>query len=136
VCQADVLRCSDISPHYSYLIARVDALGVVMPGGPHKPVGHIAITEPGQIMQQSFVYNSMNWLDPEFIKLDMYNHVALRTVESVGPYNSDPGIVTNWMVFLGQDAKKKTVFQVRRDKIHMLDRVKITPITKTFKKST
>jgi hypothetical protein len=122
----------DVSPHVSYLIARVDSFGNVMPGGPNKPVGHIAITEPGQIMKQSFVSNSMGGIDPEFVRLDMYNHLAVRTVESAGPRNVDLGVGMNWMVFLAQDPHNKSVFQVRRDKIHMLDRVKIAPISKLF----
>ena len=112
----------------SYLIARVDGNGNVMPGGPGNVPGHIAITEPGQIMRQSFVTNSMGGIDPTFVKYDMYNHMALRTVESVGPRNTDPGIVTNWMVLQGQNKTNKRVFNVRRDKILMQDRVKIAAI--------
>ncbi len=119
---------SQVTQSDSYLIARVDANGNVMPGGPGNVPGHIAITEPGQIMQQSFVSNSMGGIDATFAKLDMYNHLALRTVESVGPRNTDPGIVMNWMVFQEQDKTNKRVFKVRRDKILMQDRVKITPI--------
>jgi hypothetical protein len=110
----------------TYLIARADALGKIIPGGKAGP-GHIAITEPGQIMKQSFVSNSMGGLDLSYAKLDMYNHFALRTVESAGPGNGDKGLGMNWMVFQRQ-TKIKKVFQVRRDLIHMLDTVKITPI--------
>jgi hypothetical protein len=81
-------------------------------------------------MKQSFVNNSMGGIDPEFVRLNMYNHLALRTVESAGPNNGDLGVAMNWLVFVGQDLGKKTVFQVRRDKIHMLDTVKVAPIIK------
>ena len=119
-----------VSLNLKYLIARVDARGIVMPGGPGHPVGHIAITEPGQIMRQSFVHDSMGGIDPRFANLDMYNHFAMRTVESVGPRNIDPGISMNWMVFLRKSRSNNNVFEVRRDKILMQDTVKIAPVTK------
>ncbi len=119
---------SKVDPSKKYIIARVDAAGRVMPGGPKAAVGHIAITQPGKIMKQSFVNNSMGGLDLEMAKLDMYNHLALQTVESTGPIT---GLSNNWMVFIRKHQHLPKVFEVRRDKIHKLDMVKIAPITKS-----
>jgi hypothetical protein len=114
-----------INLNQSYLIARVDNTGRVMPGGPGNPIGHIAVTQPGEIMRQSFVYDSMGGLDLEFARLDMYNHFAMRTIESAGPTE---GVSPYWMVFLHKSKKLKKVFEIRRDRIHKLDTVKIAPI--------
>jgi hypothetical protein len=116
-----------VTPGKKYLIVRVDAAGRVMPGGPGNPVGHIAITEPNKFMKQSFVNNSMGGIDMQFVQLDMYNHFALQTAESAGPVN---GVGNNWMVFIRKHKTLPKVFEVRRDKIHKLDTVKIAEISK------
>lgn len=117
-----------VTPGKKYLIARVDAAGKVMPGGPGSPVGHIAITEPNKVMKQSFVTNSMGGIDWQFAQLDMYNHFALQTVESAGPTT---GVTNYWMVFLRKHKTLAKVFEVRRDKmVHKLDTVKIAEISK------
>jgi hypothetical protein len=115
---------SKIQSGRTYVIARADSHGHVIPGGPNSTVGHIALTQPGEIMQQSFVSNSMGGLDLRSAELGLYNKLALRTVESAGPID---GVGRNWMVFQ-TPSKLKKVFEVRRDKIHMLDTIKIAPI--------
>jgi hypothetical protein len=119
-----------ISPHLTYLVARVNDHGVVMQGGPNDPKAHIAITQPGEFMRQSFVHDSMGGLDPDFVNFDMYNHIALRTVESGGPKTGDLGLAMNWMVFVGPHVRNSKVFLVRRDRWFRADpdAVKIAPL--------
>ena len=107
-----------------HILAKVDDDGKVMPGGPGNPHGHIAITEPGQFMKQSFVSNSMGGLDLKTALQGMYNKPAVRTVESAGPVK---GVGQNWLVFTEQ-LTPKTVFEVRRDNIRKASRMKIAPI--------
>jgi hypothetical protein len=114
-----------IEPSRSYLIVRADSHGRVIPGGPNSTVGHIAITQPGEIMRQSFVSNSMGGLDLRSAELGLYNKLALRTVEAAGPVD---GVGKNWLVFQRPAPRLKKVFEVRRDKIHKLDTIKIAPL--------
>jgi hypothetical protein len=114
---------SKVLPGRIHLIVRVNDAGVVIPRYAGGKVGHIAITQPGESMNQSFVNNSMGFYDLEMAKLGMYGKFALRTVESAGPTK---GLQKNWIMFT--PTKLKGVFDVRRDNIHMLDKVKIAPL--------
>lgn len=109
---------SRVMPGRMHLIVRVDDDGRVIPRYSGGKVGHIAITQPGESMNQFFV------TDMETARLGMNNKFALRTVESGGPVK---GVQKNWMVFV-QPSKIKGVFEVRRDHIHMLDKVRIAPL--------
>jgi hypothetical protein len=115
---------SHVLPGRMQLIVRVDDAGHVIPRYSGGKVGHIAITQPGESMGQSFVTDTMGFYDMETARLGMYGKFALRTVESGGPVK---GVQKNWMVFV-QPSKVKGVFEVRRDNIHMLDKVKIAPL--------
>jgi hypothetical protein len=107
-----------------HLIVRVNDAGVVIPRLLGSMVGHIAITQPGEVMNQSFVFNSMGGLDLQTAQLGMYGKLALRTVESAGPID---GVGKNWLVFV-KPTKVKGVFEVNRDKIHFVDKIKIAPL--------
>jgi len=115
---------SRVLPTRVHLIVRVDDAGHVIPRYSGGKVGHIAITQPGESMSQSFVTDTMGFYDMETAELGMYGKFALRTVESGGPVK---GLQKNWMVFV-QPSKVKGVFDVRRDHIHMLDKVRIAPL--------
>jgi len=122
--EAPVEDLAAIVPGRMHLIVRVDDGGHVIPQFLGGKVGHIAITQPNEIMQHSFVTDTMGFYDLETAKLGMYGKLALRTVESAGPVK---GVQRNWMVFV-RPANLKGVFEVRRDNIHMLDRVRIAPL--------
>ncbi|MBR0800721.1 hypothetical protein JQ615_35705 [Bradyrhizobium jicamae] len=122
--QDPILDLSHVIPGRMHLIVRVDDNGLVIPRCSGGKVGHIAITQPGESMNQSFVTDTMGFYDKETADLGMYNKFALRTVESGGPVK---GVQKNWMVFV-QPYKVKGVFEVRRDHIHMLDKVRIAPL--------
>ena len=115
---------SRVLPGRMHLIVRVDDSGHVIPRYSGGKVGHIAITQPGESMNQSFVTDTMGFYDMETARLGMYGKFALRTVEAGGPVK---GVQKNWMVFV-QPSKVKGVFEVRRDNIHMLDKVRIAPL--------
>jgi hypothetical protein len=113
-----------VMPGRMHLIVRVDDSGHVIPRFLGGKVGHIAITQPNEFMQHSFVTNTMGFYDIETANLGMYGKLAFRTVESGGPVT---GVQKNWMVFV-RSTGLKGVFEVRRDHIHMLDRVRIAPL--------
>jgi hypothetical protein len=115
---------SNVMPSRMHLIVRVDDSGHVIPHSLGTTVGHIAITQPNEVMQHSFVTDTMGFYDIETANLGMYGKLALRTVESGGPVT---GVQKNWMVFV-RSTGIKGVFEVRRDHIHMLDRVRIAPL--------
>ena len=100
----------------SYIIARTDGTGRIIPGP--TPVGHVAVTEPGQFVKS---YSSM---DLSRAGDGMIGNPALRTVESAGPVK---GVGENWMVFI-KPLKPKGVFEVNRDGIRKVDSVKIAPL--------
>lgn len=113
-----------LDPLRMHILAKVDDNGEVMPGGPNSASGHIAITEPGQFMKQSFVSDSMGGYDLTMAKQGMYNKLAVRTVESNGPVI---GVRQHWLVFT-QQLKPKTIFEVRRDHIRKPSRMKIAAV--------
>ena len=113
-----------VLPGRMHLIVRVDDNGHVIPRYSGGKVGHIAITQPGESMSQSFVTDTMGFYDMETASLGMYGKFALRTVESCGLVK---GLQKNWLVFV-QPTRIKGVFEVRRDHIHMLDKVRIAPL--------
>lgn len=105
-----------IDPAKTYMIVRTDQTGRVMPGP--NPVGHVALTEPGHFQPS---YSSM---DLGRANSGMMGNPALRTVESAGPIQ---GVGENWMVFL-RPLQPKGVFEVTRDKIRKVDKVRIAPL--------
>jgi len=122
--EAPIDDLSKIQPGRMHLIVRVDDNGRVIPRFSGSKVGHIAITQPGEVMNQSFVYDSMGGLDLQTAQLGMYGKLALRTVESGGPVD---GVGKNWLVFI-KPTKLKAVFEVNRDKIHMVDKIMVAPL--------
>jgi hypothetical protein len=106
----------DLDSTRSYMIVRTDSAGNVIPG-PH-PVGHVALTEPGQFTA------SFTSMDLTRANDRMLGNPALRTVESAGPVK---GVGENWMVFV-RPLRPKGVFEVNRDNIRKVDSVKLAPI--------
>jgi hypothetical protein len=78
-----------------YLLAEVDAQGNVMPGGPGRPAGHLAITEPNRFNPQSFVSNSFGGLDLRASRMGAYGNPAYWAVESTGGI----GLAESWYAF-------------------------------------
>lgn len=105
-----------LDPSRIHLVVRTDASGRVIPGP--SPVGHVALTEPGQFTAS---YSSM---DLTRAGDGMIGKPALRTVESTGPVR---GLMQNWMVFLKPHGPKG-VFEVTRDGIRKLDLVRLAPL--------
>jgi hypothetical protein len=122
---------SEISPNRMHLIVRVDGSGKVIPQWAGTTPGHIAITQPGEILNQGAVTDSVGEQDlASAKKLGMYQKLALRTVESAGPVD---GVGENWIFFI-KSSKLKGVFEANRDKIHFADKVKIAPLLDSPKK--
>jgi hypothetical protein len=111
----------DLDPQKTYMIVRTDQSGRVIPGP--NPVGHIALTEPGQFIPS---YSSM---DLTRANDNMIGNTALRTVESAGEKRDGVslGLHKNWMVFI-RSLKPKGVFEVNRDNIRKADTVKLAPL--------
>jgi hypothetical protein len=106
----------DLDSKQIYMVVRTDRSGQVIPGP--KPVGHVALTEPGQFIP------SFSSMDLTRANDGMLGNPALRTVESAGPVN---GVGENWMVFV-RTLSPKGVFEVNRDKIRKTDPVKLAPL--------
>lgn len=125
---------SAIDPSVSHVVVRVDDYGKIIPGGPAGLaagyVGHIAVTEPGQIMHQSFVSDSMGGLDLASAQRGLYGKTALRNYESAGEARDGIkwGLHPNWMVFQNPVKGQPGVFEVQRDRIAKLDRIRLAPI--------
>ncbi len=123
-----------IDPNQIHVIVRVDAGGKVIPGGPAAlaagNVGHIALSEAGVSMAKSFVSNSMGGLDLASAQRGLYGKFALRTVESAGEKSKGIawGVHENWMVFQRPVKGQPGVFEVQRDRINKLDRVRLAPL--------
>lgn len=109
----------DLDPTKTYMVVRTDQSGRVIPGP--NPVGHVALTEPGQFQAS---YTSM---DLTRSGSGMIGNPALRTVESAGPTQ---GVGENWLVFL-KPLQPKGVFEVTRDNIRKVDRVRLAPLPAT-----
>lgn len=112
-----VTDLDQLDPKHVYMIVRTDPTGRVMPGP--NPVGHVALTEPGQFQAS---YTSM---DLTRAGSGMIGNPALRTVESAGPTQ---GVGENWLVFL-KPLEPKGVFEVTRDNIRKVDRVRLAPLS-------
>lgn len=126
-CDAPVTDAAKFERGRTYLVMRVDDRGDVISRFSGGKVGHIAITEPSEMMDRSFISDSFGGLDLETARLGLYGKKALRSVESGGPWNGGPGVGKNWMMILGP-AKVKNAFVVMRDKMHFRDTVRIAPL--------
>jgi hypothetical protein len=78
-----------------YVLAMLDDRFKIIPGGPHSRSGHICITEPNRFMAQSFVFNTMGFLDLGLAKKGAYGHPAYWAVESTGP-EMKVGLTETW----------------------------------------
>jgi hypothetical protein len=119
---------SQITLHDKYLIARVDGDGTVKPGGLNHAVGHIAVTQPGELLKGPILIEGTD-LDAGEAGLTLTANCAVRTVESGGfPAGRSDGVGRNWMTFKRKAGDK--VFVVTRDRLAVEDLVKIAPIRK------
>ena len=101
-----VSKIEELDSKKTYLLAEVDSSNNIMPGGPGRPPGHLAITEQGRYMAQSFVFDSMGGLD--FRRRDIYGHPAYWAVESTG---RGVGLTQSWYAI---GSVKHEVFRVFR----------------------
>lgn len=88
-----VTDTNKMTPANTYLCIETSG-GVVIPGG-KSGVGHLVITQPGQFMPQSFVFNSFASADMGLAKKGAYGHHAFMAVESTG----DIGLTQSWYAF-------------------------------------
>lgn len=80
-----VANIKDIPSAALNIFALVDkdhAYRVVPGGGSASSAGHITISQPGEVTQHSFVFNSFGGLDPK--QPDIYGNFGLRVVEATG----------------------------------------------------
>jgi hypothetical protein len=105
----------EIDPAKTYIVVRTDRAGHVMPGP--VPVGHVALTQPGQA-QMSYISMDLRRKDD-----DIMGKFALRTVESAGPVD---GVGQNWLIFRKQ--LQDGLFEVTRDRILKIDTVRLAPL--------
>ncbi|WP_293864977.1 hypothetical protein [uncultured Alsobacter sp.] len=129
-CEAPVTDPGTLDRSRTYLVMRVDGKGRVIPQVSGGMGAHIAITEPGDMMDHAFVANSFGGMDWQAAQLGMYGKKALRSVESAGPHNGDHGVDRNWLVILGP-GKPKDSLVVMRDKMRFRDTVRIAPLRAT-----
>jgi hypothetical protein len=114
-----------------YLIARVDGSGQVVPGGPGSVPGHIAVTQPGELINGVQLTGPSSGANPSSAGLDTIAGCSLRTVESGGfPAGSNDGVGRNWMTVVRKHETLKKVFVIDRDRLHLVENVKIAPIRK------
>jgi hypothetical protein len=121
---------SEITLNDKYVIARVAANGHVVAGGPNSVAGHIAITEPGQLLRGLEFVEAMG-LDPGPAGLSAGERCAVRTVESGGfPAGNSDGVGRNWMTILRKHETLPKVFWIDRDRLHLVEPVKLAPVRK------
>lgn len=112
-----VEKVEDLDSERMYLMAMVDGNLNVIPGGPNSKSGHIVITQPKRYMAQSFVWDSMGFLDMGMAKKDAYGHPAYWAVESTGP-EMRVGLRESWYAIRVLRDKKKVpipgIFDVYR----------------------
>ena len=93
--------------------------------------GHIAITQPGELLKAGIILEGREEFDRGGAGLSLAADCRLRTVESGGfPFGStSDGVGRNWMRILRKGGDK--VFVVNRDRLAMEDLVKIAPVRKS-----
>lgn len=114
-----------------YLIVRVNNSGVIVPGGPGSLPGHIAVTQPGELIKGVQLVGPGGGTNPSPAGLDTAAGCALRTVESGGfPAGMNDGVGRNWMTIVRKHETLNKVFVIDRDRLHLVENVKIAPVRK------
>jgi hypothetical protein len=136
---AALTEVADIDVTRPHVIVRVDASGNVIAGGPEAlkagKVGHIAITEPGQV-QNPVIRDPGGPAGPLTVaqhaaaQAQAYGRTAYRTVESAGEKvdGINWGVHENWFTFTSKARNLPKVFHATRDRIRKDDLVKVAPL--------
>jgi hypothetical protein len=104
-------RWKDLNPARSYIMGLVDEkTGLIIPGGPKSPPGHIAITEPGRFRPRTASQPPAVW-----------------AVESTVAHK--PGLWESWYSVISEDGSG--IFTMKREAMvahHQIKKFRIAPV--------